>query len=537
MNKTHNINLGGVPFIIDEEAFYRLDNYLNALGNHFSRSESKDEILGDIEARIAEIFQNGLNSKKIVEELDVVHAIEIMGTPDDFQDEDYESEPASRGPGNWDIKTGKKLYRDPEDKVIGGVCSGLAAYFGLAEPIWVRIGFAFVFFTMGFGLILYIIMWAILPEAKTASDRLAMRGEPINVDSISKNIESGFDTISGKIQEISKDLRGKKKRKRGKEEPDDFRDTATERISVLARNAKTSLESGTVTHALKTVLLIFAIILLIILFAVWIGVLTGAVAFGHVSSFIVPWTGLLSYIAIIPFVFLIGVPLFSIARGIIRTLRPSPSKRKRTWVGTGLIIASVIALFIIGNFTVNSMQDESNSSTEMMSFSTGTSPLEIDMVNEARKPQTLQTDIGSISKDHISIRDIDLSITKSADDQYHIIQHVKARGVNHQESKQAALNIEYPMEVEEGVLTLSDAYTISKPNKYRGQQVNIEIQVPENGVLKLDKKSLFKIDCEMFPEHELHKELIGHTFKMGKERLDYFDVSENGESIIGMKEE
>jgi phage shock protein PspC (stress-responsive transcriptional regulator) len=535
MNKTHNINLGGVPFIIDEEAFYRLDHYLKALENHFSRSESKEEILGDIEARIAEIFQNGMNNKKIVEELDVVHAIEIMGTPDDFQDEDYEVDEEEKAVPRWDLKTGKKLYRDPEDKVIGGVCSGLAAYFGLEEPIWVRIAFAFVFFTMGFGLILYLIMWAILPEAKTASDRLAMRGENVNVDSIAKNIESGFDTISGKIQEIKKDFQSKKKRQSGKKEPDDFRATTAERVSILAKNTRSKIEAGSVTTALRTVLLVIAIVLLIALFAIWIGVLTGSVAFGHVTSFLVPWTGILSYIAIVPFVFLIGVPLFSIARGIIRTLRPSPVKRKRTWVGTGLIIASVIGLFAIVNLTINSMKDESTVTTEVMSFSTGTATLEVDMFREVSREKSLNTDFGSLGKDHVSIRDIDLSLTKSVDDQYHIIQHVKARGANHQESKHAATSIDYPIEINEEVLKLSDAFTITKPNKYRAQQVKIEIQVPEDGTIKFDKTSLFKIACGVFPEHELHKELIGHTFKMGSEKLDYFDSGETP-SDIGMNE-
>lgn len=107
---------------------------------------------------------------------DVKDAVAVMGTPEDFG-----AEPLSKTPkGKFNIKTGKRLFRNPEEEVIGGVCSGIAAYFGIQDPLWVRLFFVVVAISGGFGVPLYIILWAIMPKPKTASDWLAMRGEPIN---------------------------------------------------------------------------------------------------------------------------------------------------------------------------------------------------------------------------------------------------------------------------------------------------------------------------------------------------------------------
>ena len=109
------------------------------------------------------------------------------------------------------IKQVSACSENPEDEVLGGVCSGIAAYFGIADPLWVRL--AFIVFTIsgGFGIPLYVILWAVLPKASSSSDRLAMRGEPINVSNISKIIEEEFTNLSTKVSELGEELAGKKK--------------------------------------------------------------------------------------------------------------------------------------------------------------------------------------------------------------------------------------------------------------------------------------------------------------------------------------
>lgn len=208
MNKVLQINVGGISFTIDDDAYRKLDAYLHELELHFKYSDSSEEILSDIEARLAELLTDRLRGREIISVADVLATIKIMGKPNQFEDAFIESEPRHR---SWDLKTGRKLYRDPENKVIGGVCSGLAAYFGVEDPIWVRLAFVLVFFTLGFGMLLYIILWVMVPEAKTAGDRLAMMGEPANVHNISRMIERGIDDLSETLKDNWNEFKSKKK--------------------------------------------------------------------------------------------------------------------------------------------------------------------------------------------------------------------------------------------------------------------------------------------------------------------------------------
>ena len=189
MNKVQHINLGGFPFTIDEHAYEHLSRYLETIHRHFRGSEGYEEITNDIEARMAELFQESLGERgTIITMKEVNDAIVIMGTPEDFGAEPLEEEPQPRT-GSSGYRPGKRLFRNPEDEVLGGVCSGIAAYFGIADPLWIRLLFIVITISGGFGIPAYLILWAILPKAETASDRLAMRGEPINASNIGRIIE------------------------------------------------------------------------------------------------------------------------------------------------------------------------------------------------------------------------------------------------------------------------------------------------------------------------------------------------------------
>lgn len=209
MNIVFNINLGGYPFTIDEDAYQHLGKYLKTIHRHFKQSEGYEEITADIEARLAELFQENLMGRTILSLKDVESAIAVMGTPEDFgaapMEEDFEAatEPT--------YKTGKRLFRDPNSEVIGGVASGIAAYFGVEDPLWVRLAFVLLTISGGFGIPLYVILWAILPKAESAGDRLAMRGETINVSNIAKIVEEEVENFSDKISEWGNELGSKKK--------------------------------------------------------------------------------------------------------------------------------------------------------------------------------------------------------------------------------------------------------------------------------------------------------------------------------------
>ena len=214
MNKVFNINLGGYPFTIDADAYDHLSTYLETIHAHFRNSEGYEEITSDIEIRVAELFQEKLNGKPIVTLKDVKTTILIMGTPEDFGAEPLESsfyEESVKTKKGKQYRTGRRLFRNSEDEVVGGVCSGIAAYFGIEDPLWVRLLFVLITISGGLGIPAYLIMWAIVPKAETAGDRLAMKGEPINVSNIGKIIEEEIDHISDKVTELGKDFSSKKK--------------------------------------------------------------------------------------------------------------------------------------------------------------------------------------------------------------------------------------------------------------------------------------------------------------------------------------
>ena len=205
MKKTFNINLGGIVFHIDEDAYELLDKYLSNLRIHFNKEEGGEEIVHDMEFRISELFSERLNERNQVITLnDVEEIIAQMGKPEEFSDDttqDTKSYSESKEKGV------KRLYRDPDNKVLGGVCSGIAAYFGWDVVILriILILLALPIFTNGYfiikGIVLfYVIAWVIIPEAQTATEKLSMKGMKVNVENIGKTVTDGFEKVNDYVK-------------------------------------------------------------------------------------------------------------------------------------------------------------------------------------------------------------------------------------------------------------------------------------------------------------------------------------------------
>ena len=199
MNKTFTVNIGGSVFHIDENAYYRLDQYLTAIRKSFSKEEG-EEIVHDIEIRIAELLSENINDlHKVVTIEDVDRIIAIMGKPEDFIDDN-----ASDGDQQEKTYTyipEKKLYRDPENAVLGGVLAGLGHYLKI-DTVWIRILFLILVLFFGTGVMLYIILWIVIPKAKTTTQILEMKREPVNISTIEKVVKDNFNYVSNKINEV-----------------------------------------------------------------------------------------------------------------------------------------------------------------------------------------------------------------------------------------------------------------------------------------------------------------------------------------------
>jgi phage shock protein PspC (stress-responsive transcriptional regulator) len=190
MKLTININLGGYAFHIDDDAYELLQNYLKSLEREFSGEESSAEIISDIEGRLAELFRARLNSyKQVITLTDVQDVIAVLGSPEAISGSDAEEKipHASR-----------RIYRDPDNRMLGGVCAGLASWFN--TNMWlIRAIFVLLLFGGGFGLLLYIILWILLPEAKTTAQKIEMRGEPVNIENIKESVKREFNTVKKKM--------------------------------------------------------------------------------------------------------------------------------------------------------------------------------------------------------------------------------------------------------------------------------------------------------------------------------------------------
>ena len=189
MKITDSINLGGYSFNIDEDAYDELKRYLKNLELHFAGEESSSEILSDIETRMAELFRTKLTSyKQVINIEDVRQVISVLGTPEDISD--------TEGPSARDKFSSPgyhRIYRDPDHRVIGGVCAGMAAYWNI--EVWlVRLIF-FALAMMGVGILIYLILYIVLPEAKTTAEKIEMKGNPVNIHNIKDSVKKEFDTV------------------------------------------------------------------------------------------------------------------------------------------------------------------------------------------------------------------------------------------------------------------------------------------------------------------------------------------------------
>lgn len=190
MKITVSINLGGYAFNIDDDAYAELKRYLKNLELHFAGEESSAEILADIESRMAELLRATLTPyKQVITIADVNQVIRVMGTPEDLSDDE--------GPtaGEKFASPGyHRMYRDPDHRIIGGVCAGMGAYWRI-DPWILRVIFLALLFAGGLGLIIYLILYIVLPEARTTAQKIEMKGSPVNIHNIKESVKKEFDSV------------------------------------------------------------------------------------------------------------------------------------------------------------------------------------------------------------------------------------------------------------------------------------------------------------------------------------------------------
>jgi len=178
MKKIISINIGGKVFQINDDAFTKLDAYINHLRKHFRTEEGGDEIMDDMEARMAELLSEKTNNASNPVGVDeVLHVINTIGDPSQF-DENTKQNNNSTNSNKTNMEDKyqprqKKLFRDSDDKVIFGVCSGLGHYFGI-DALIIRLAFIIMLFTFGSPILIYIILTILIPKATSYEEKVQM---------------------------------------------------------------------------------------------------------------------------------------------------------------------------------------------------------------------------------------------------------------------------------------------------------------------------------------------------------------------------
>lgn len=192
MKKTININLAGFVFYIDEDAYEALQKYLNNIRTYLGSTEGREEIIDDIESRIAELFSE--KQKQVITLIEVNEVIEVMGQPEDYMSEE---EPEEKAAGE---QSNKRLYRDPDSTVLGGVCSGVGHYLSI-DAVWIRLIFLAMVWS-GVSILFYFILWAIIPKAETTAQKLEMKGKAATFSNIEDYVRKGYENVKDDFKNV-----------------------------------------------------------------------------------------------------------------------------------------------------------------------------------------------------------------------------------------------------------------------------------------------------------------------------------------------
>lgn len=211
MKKTISIHLMGINFLVEEDAYELIRNYLDRLKNSLKNSNDQKEICEDVELRIAELANQLLTEKKkqVISLEEMQQILATLGQPEEFLEdgESYESEI----PPGTNSHTGfreKRLFRDTDNGSIAGVCAGLAAYFRI-DVVVIRILFVIFGFAGGFIIPVYIILWLVVPEVRTNVDRLQMQGRPVNLENLREEFEDAAQRFSKTSKSFEREMRDK----------------------------------------------------------------------------------------------------------------------------------------------------------------------------------------------------------------------------------------------------------------------------------------------------------------------------------------
>src|SRR5688572_7065013 len=595
MKKIININLSGRVIPIEDSAYEKLQAYIESLRRYFSHEDGRDEIINDIESRIAELMNEKIRKgASSVTDADIDEIIASMGRPEDFDaaeasDAADQSQQSRQQSTYTEKKAKRRLYRDTSDKFIGGVCSGIAAYLNV-DPAIVRILFAIITFG-GFGLgfliyillwmilptrdlegfagkrlyrnpddrviggvagglaayfgkrsstirmfflipialnvflslmdgftwrhefdffpniffgslsgtaiLIYVILWIVLPEARSPYEKMEMRGEKVDVNTIRQNVKEGagnmkdrMKTWGDEVKESAQGLGNKAK------------EFANTRGRAFAAEVSDTARSGGrgLGHAIgvlfKVFFLFIAGTIAFALFVALIALIFGGVAWWPVNNFL--WTSKWQQIyAWGTLIFFLGVPLIGFITWIIRRILRVRSRNSYLgWTFGGLWVLGWVSVTLFASSLTRDVREYEHVDSAL----TINQPPSGKMIVKVSEPELEYTgsfgwmnDDGEgwdLSPDTMKLSFIKFDINKSEDSLYYVTVKKYSSGRTESEARNRAEKIQYTVLYRDSIIDLGSGFAIDKASKFRGQNVEIEIKIP------VGKKILFDESLE-----------------------------------------
>ncbi len=516
MKKTVSVNIGGFAFNIEESAYDQLRAYLAAVENNLASDQA--EIMRDIEARIAEIFKDKLaGTQEVIDESNIEEIISIMGQPEDYQDEEDQASNESKSDGQSESfsENRKSLFRDMDNASLGGVCSGLARYFDV-DPLFIRILFVFFAVFAGSGLLLYIILWLVIPEAKTTADKLKMSGEHINLESI----KSHFNQLG---RDINQNIKSKKINKKINKFVDSSVTTAQKVAKVMQKIIGTAFIIASIVG-----LFFFTLYLLgnqdIIPFSSFII----ADSLFDFSLLFFP-TVLLAKIAFVSLIVIIAIPLLSFLLAGIKmvfNLNGRVPKSIKLILGVFFTLA-ICFLFIAGIRTGVHFSHQAETEKSYVIPSDITS-IQIE-VEDPKSTYFLENSMYygpqfmDVKKDSFGIRNVALHLSAGTDSiGVEVRVMTQSSGISRMDASEHAAQIQYDLIIEDGLIRLPSYMLLSNSQKFRGQAVDVYIKVPENTKVALNENA-YKVDCFIN-----HNNYYGRYSKNGKRVIEKKWIAKDG---------
>ncbi|MGJ1418564.1 PspC domain-containing protein [Sphingobacterium spiritivorum] len=498
MNKTIIININGIVFHIEEDAYETLRSYMIDIKRHFGKSEDSKEILEDIENRIAEMFSERIESgrKEVINNEDVNDVIAQMGRVSDFDtaDESYGEGYAQEDyTNNQSFSFGKKLMRDPDDTVISGVCSGIGHYVGL-EARWVRLLFVLFVLLGGSGILAYVILWIIMPVAITRADKMEMRGEAPNLQNFKKNFEeemSGFrENFSGAGDSLSQGVRSAG--------------------DVIVKILTVFVKAIGLVIAFSIGLSLLGLLIAVIFFAFGISGFSDN-GIMYPVNFMEPNQ---AYIALIAAAFAIAIPMIAIFYSIIRALFNKGSMNK--YVSISLFIVWLLATGVSISYGVNTMKDFKEESTiveekplqRQAVYHLSERDVRVIKVEESNTKRTIKIDDRDLSdflKNNIRVRVEKIDSLKAP----YIKYEYSSRGKNYQQATNRASQIRYQVTQDSLGIHFDSHFKLREKELYRDQEVTGTLYLPVGSKVIIDRSLEHKLrdisyyDCKVRYEEDV----------------------------------